>query len=104
MVGVGVAATILTACTRLGAPGDSAASPSPGPGYRDRFLDLHGIPAERRYASWQELITVGQLAPALVTTTPDLVRLASAVARVRVAVRSTAPDANKFVRKRCLAR
>lgn len=52
----------------------------PSPTHRDRFGDLHGIPAERRYASWQDLIAAGKLAHALVNTTPDRVHLASTVA------------------------
>ena len=49
----------------------------PNPTLRDRFGDAHGIPAERRYASWQDLLAAGRLAPALVNTTPDRVHFAS---------------------------
>lgn len=33
----------------------------PDPVRRDRFGDLHNIPQKRRYASWQDLITVPPL-------------------------------------------
>lgn len=52
----------------------------PDPLRRDRFGDLHDIPKERRYASWEDLLSAGQLAPALVNTTSDRVHAASAVA------------------------
>jgi predicted dehydrogenase len=47
---------------------------------RDRFGDLHNIPRERRFPSWEELVGMGQLAPALINTTPDRVHMASTVA------------------------
>ncbi|MCC7354563.1 MAG: Gfo/Idh/MocA family oxidoreductase [Anaerolineae bacterium] len=52
----------------------------PSPVLRDRFGDFHNIPKEQRYPSWQDLIAAGQLAPALVNTTPDRVHKASTVA------------------------
>jgi predicted dehydrogenase len=52
----------------------------PDPVLRDRFADLHDIAPARRFASWEELIAAGQLAPALVNTTPDRVHVASAIA------------------------
>jgi predicted dehydrogenase len=52
----------------------------PDAALRDRFGDRHGIPPARRFASWQDLLDQGQLAPALVNTTPDRVHLASTLA------------------------
>jgi predicted dehydrogenase len=52
----------------------------PNPVLRERFGQLHGIPTERRYATWEDLIAAGQLATALINTTPDRVHMASTVA------------------------
>ena len=49
----------------------------PDPLFRDRFGDLHNLPSERRYASWEDLIAAGQLAPALINTTQDRMHMAS---------------------------
>ncbi|HEX8918776.1 MAG TPA: Gfo/Idh/MocA family oxidoreductase [Chloroflexota bacterium] len=47
---------------------------------RDRFARQHGIPAGRCFASWQELLAAGRLAPALVCATLDRQHVAPAVA------------------------
>jgi predicted dehydrogenase len=52
----------------------------PNPVLRDRFGDFHCIPLERRYASWNDVIAAGQLAPVLVNTTPDRVHADSTIA------------------------
>jgi predicted dehydrogenase len=52
----------------------------PNPLWRDRFGDFHQISRARRYQSWEDLIAAGQLAPALVNTTPDRVHADSTVA------------------------
>src|SRR5512134_3493997 len=52
----------------------------PDAALRNRFGDLHDLPPERRFASWQDLLAAGQLAPALVNTTPDRVHAASTIA------------------------
>jgi predicted dehydrogenase len=47
---------------------------------RDRFGDAHGIPAERRFASWEALFSAGRIADACVNTTQDQMHLASTLA------------------------
>lgn len=46
---------------------------------RDRFGDLHKLPPERRFASWEDLIAAGQLAGVLMNTTPDRLHAVSTV-------------------------
>jgi predicted dehydrogenase len=55
----------------------------PNPVLRDRFGDLHQLPPERRFASWEDLIAAGQLAPVLMNTTPDRVHAASTMAALK---------------------
>jgi predicted dehydrogenase len=47
---------------------------------RDRFGDAHGIPAERRFASWEALFGAGRIADACLNTTQDQLHLASTLA------------------------
>ena len=35
----------------------------PNPVLRERFGNLHQLPSERRFATWEDLIAGGQLAP-----------------------------------------
>jgi len=49
----------------------------PHKGRRERFAEAHGIPPERRFASWEELYARGQLAEALVNCTLDRTHLKS---------------------------
>ena len=44
---------------------------------RERFAAAHGIPAERRFVSWQDLYTRGRIAEALVNCTLDRMHLES---------------------------
>ncbi len=52
----------------------------PDQALRDRFGEVHGIAPGHRYASWEDLLCGGQLAPILVNTTPDRAHMASSVA------------------------
>jgi predicted dehydrogenase len=52
----------------------------PHPERRARFAARHGIPAERCFVTWQELLAAGQLAPALICCTLDRLHVAPAVA------------------------
>jgi predicted dehydrogenase len=52
----------------------------PDPVRRDRFGDEHGIPAERRFASWEALFDAGRIADACINTTQDQQHLASTLA------------------------
>lgn len=47
---------------------------------RERFRALHGIPAERCFASWEELLARPQLAEALLNATMDRMHVASTLA------------------------
>jgi predicted dehydrogenase len=47
---------------------------------RERFRALHGIPAERCFASWEELLAGPQLAEALLNATMDRMHVASTLA------------------------
>ena len=55
----------------------------PNPELRERLGNLHQIPAERRFATWEDLLAVGQLAPALMNTTPDRVHADSTLAALK---------------------
>jgi predicted dehydrogenase len=52
----------------------------PDPARRDRFGDAHGIPAERRFASWEALFDAGRIADACLNTTQDQQHLESTLA------------------------
>jgi len=47
---------------------------------RNYFADQHGIPSERRFASWEEMLSQPQLAPALINASIDHVHFASTMA------------------------
>ncbi|WP_050761550.1 Gfo/Idh/MocA family protein [Beutenbergia cavernae] len=51
---------------------------------RAEFADLHGIPAERQYATWEELLAAGRLSDGLVVSSPDLVRQGPVVGGARL--------------------
>ncbi len=44
---------------------------------RERFAIAHGIPAERRFETWEDLVGRPQLAPAAINTTNDATHFAS---------------------------
>ena len=50
---------------------------------RDRIGELHGIPADRRYASWETLLAEPRLADVAINATMDREHVASAVAAMR---------------------
>jgi predicted dehydrogenase len=52
----------------------------PDPARRERFADRHGIPQERCFSSWEELLARPQLAEALLNTTMDRMHLDSTLA------------------------
>jgi predicted dehydrogenase len=52
----------------------------PDPARRDRFARAHAIPAERQFASWEDLAAKPQLAPAAVNATLERTHRASALA------------------------
>jgi predicted dehydrogenase len=51
---------------------------------REAFGDSHRIPAERRYARWEDLLAAGRLADGLVVASPDRVRQGPVVAGARL--------------------
>jgi len=55
----------------------------PNPVLRERFGNLHQLPSERRFSTWEDLIAAGQLAPVLMNTTPDQVHAASTIAALK---------------------
>lgn len=52
----------------------------PDPVRRARFAEAHQIPAERQYASWEDLIAAGKIANACFNMTQDQMHLASTLA------------------------
>lgn len=52
----------------------------PNPARRERLARAHNIPAERCFASWEELLAQGQLAPALFNCTMDRLHVATTLA------------------------
>ncbi len=50
---------------------------------RERFAQAHNIPAERQFASWEDLLAKGQIADVLFNTTPDQTHLASTIAALQ---------------------
>lgn len=55
----------------------------PDLGRRERFSAAHGIPVERRFAAWRDLLTAGPRAPALVMALPDREHEAASSAALR---------------------
>jgi len=51
---------------------------------REAFAREHGIPLERCYASWEELLAAGQLAPGLINATMDRMHVPSTLAALRI--------------------
>ena len=56
----------------------------PHRGRRERFAEAHGIPAERRFVSWQDLYARGQIAEALVNCTLDRMHLDSTLPAIEL--------------------
>jgi predicted dehydrogenase len=52
----------------------------PIPFRNDRFTRKYGIPAERRFASWEEIFKVPKFADAVIITTPDALHYGPAMA------------------------
>ncbi len=52
----------------------------PDEGRRERAGEAHGIPPERRYARWEELLAEGQLADGLINATMDRLHVPSTLA------------------------
>jgi predicted dehydrogenase len=52
----------------------------PDPERRARFARRHNLPAERCFATWEDLIAAGRFAPALVCCTLDRLHVAPTVA------------------------
>ncbi|MGH2544132.1 MAG: Gfo/Idh/MocA family protein, partial [Ardenticatenaceae bacterium] len=52
----------------------------PDPERRVRFAEAHGIPRERQFASWEDLLAHGRLAPALLNATMDTLHTAPTLA------------------------
>ena len=55
----------------------------PDPQRRERFASEHGIPPDRAFASWEELLSQPQLAPGLVNATMDPTHVASTLAALQ---------------------
>lgn len=51
---------------------------------RARFAQAHGLPPERCFPSWEDLLAAGRLAPALVNCTMDQMHVASTLAALQV--------------------
>ncbi|MHB1294532.1 MAG: Gfo/Idh/MocA family protein [Anaerolineae bacterium] len=54
----------------------------PDPVRRERFADEHGIPQERRFATWEDLLAQPRLAEALVNATMDQTHVPSTLAAI----------------------
>ncbi len=52
----------------------------PDPVRRTRFAETHGIPEERRYATWEDLVARGKIADTVLVCTPDRLHAAPALA------------------------
>ena len=50
------------------------------PAKLERAGEAHGIPVERRYRSWEDLLAAGPLAPGLINATMDQVHVPSTLA------------------------
>ncbi len=64
-------------------PGAIVAVAEPDPARRERIGVAHGIPSERRYATWQELLAQPRLGDVAINATMDREHIASAVAAMR---------------------
>lgn len=69
-------------CDHVG-PGSVVAVAEPDSARRDAIGDAHGIPADRRFATWQELLAQPKLADVAINTTMDREHIASAVTAMR---------------------
>lgn len=54
----------------------------PNPVRRERFAQAHGIPADRCFATWEELLAQGRIADAFFNMTQDQMHLASTLAAI----------------------
>lgn len=64
-------------------PGAVVAVAEPDPARRARVQEVHGIPDERAYVSWQELLAQPRLADVAINATMDREHIGSAVAAMR---------------------
>ncbi|HLJ67689.1 MAG TPA: Gfo/Idh/MocA family oxidoreductase, partial [Chloroflexota bacterium] len=82
LVGAGARGTLAYGATALQHPETLrfVAVAEPNPERRARFARQHGLPAARCFATWEELLAEGRLAPALVCATLDRLHVAPAVA------------------------
>jgi len=85
LIGAGGRGTFAYGAHAEAHPGDVrfVAVAEPDPQRRARFAGIHGIPEGRCFASWQELLAAGQLAPALVCCTMDQMHVEPTVAALR---------------------
>jgi predicted dehydrogenase len=82
LIGAGERGTFAYGDTALRHPGHLrfVAVAEPDPERRARFARRHNLPPDRCFAMWEELITAGRLAPALLCCTLDRLHVAPAVA------------------------
>lgn len=81
----------------------------PDPQRRNRFAEQHGIPADMRFANWQELMAGGRLATGLIIATPDQQHVAPARAALELGYeilleKPIAPDLNGVLEVAAAAR
>ncbi len=82
LIGAGSRGTFAYGTTALAHPAHVrfVAVAEPDPERRARFANQHALPPDRCFASWEDLLAAGQLAPALVCCTLDRLHVAPTVA------------------------
>src|SRR5438045_1567621 len=65
-------------------PGSVVAVAEPRPQARQTVSEMHGIPEERRFETWQDLLRAGKLADVLINATMDREHVASACEAMRL--------------------
>lgn len=75
----------------------------PDPVRLARMADQHGVPTDRRYRSWEAMLSVPRLADAVLITTPDRLHVSPALAALRAGYdilleKPIAPDAGGVLR------
>jgi len=61
------------------APGTVVAVAEPNPERRSKIADLHGIPAERQFATWEDALQFQRIADVVINTTMDQDHIASSL-------------------------